>query len=254
MRKIITYFIIILAIGMVASCASNEVAPIFSTESKEQYMDPTIYSMMMSIPENERPLAFERRKAAQIVGEYIVLSDNQYSLELTQQEAEKLGVRDTIYDIVLKEINDINKFVTEQMEKGDTLSLPDIQASLKRYKNPEIQYKPETFKSKRLSRAGSMKAAGRLESFSNEPVQATFKAVSGTTEVVFWCVPKVAIFPIYVCSVSAFGATNSKTLISAIGCNRTTSVTVPASGSDVIATVEFRTSDMNGGYCSWTAY
>ena len=188
-KKSIFYHLLCALLGcIVCSCSTNDVVPV---TTKHNYMDPVTYSAMMSIPEGERELVLECRKAAMIIGEHVNLDNYKYTLEISKEEANKLGIRDIIYDLIYEDIEQVNKFASESMAKGDTIPMPDVKKHFKRYKNPEINYNPETFKSRKsISRSGPAKASGRIETHSNGAGEDSFQVSSGITTVDFYCISK----------------------------------------------------------------
>lgn len=255
LKKSITRLIILpcLLVITLNSCSPNVVAP---SLAENNYMDPTMYSMMMSIPEGERDFVIEKRKSATILGEYVSIDNHTYILEINKKEAAKLGVRDTVYNIIVEEIDQTNKIVADLMAKGDTIRMPDIKAHLKRYReDPEIQYKSETFRSNRsMTRSKPIICSGLIETSDNYPEYDSFHVAEKMTAVDFFCLSKSAMFSTVICSITVLGNTRYDTAIVPLGCNRLIQLPIDASGNNVSAKISFKTTDPRGGRCSWKAY
>ncbi|MCH5246345.1 MAG: hypothetical protein J1E84_07765, partial [Muribaculaceae bacterium] len=84
-----------------------------------------------TLPENVQ----RKRNASIILSEFVKLENNQYRLELSKDEAEKLGVSPELYDEIVEDISNTNSWILKSLEKGDSIEIPDIQSIAKEYKN-----------------------------------------------------------------------------------------------------------------------
>lgn len=87
--------------------------------------------------------------------------------------------------------------------------------------------------------------SGYLESNGQEAVGAGFFAPSGSKKVRFVCAANAALTPGFTCRTHSFGITKQKTAIGLLG--TWTTIDVDLAASNVNASVDFRTTDSNGG-------
>lgn len=81
----------------------------------------------------------QKRYASILLSEYIVLSRNQYKLDITEQRAQKLGIDKSHYELIKNEISSTNKVIAETLEGGDPIELCDVQELAKEYKSGELR-------------------------------------------------------------------------------------------------------------------
>ncbi len=62
---------------------------------------------------------------------YLKLTDRRYSLEITEAEAEKLGVKPDYYRQCLSELENTNRTIAEQDSIGTPIELLDPQEMIK---------------------------------------------------------------------------------------------------------------------------
>ena len=201
-------------------------------------------SELNSLPEDVK----QKRVAAIILSDYIVLEKNQYKLDVSEQEAQKLGVTSYLYGIIRNDILSTNAAIRETLEKGDSVELCDVQAISKAYKNGELNLSDNSNKYSNV-----VYPSGNITTLGQEDGTASFKTEYEHTKVLFRCRTNAAPVPFYRCTVTAWG---EKKVGSKIGnLITTTEITVPlaASGSGIYAGLTFATSDSNGGYCFWQA-
>ena len=81
----------------------------------------------------------QKRAAAMILSDYVVLEDTQYRLDISEQKAQELGVPPHLYEVIKNEISSTNAAIQKILENGDSIELCDIQAVSKAYKNGEFK-------------------------------------------------------------------------------------------------------------------
>lgn len=72
--------------------------------------------------------AKEKRKAGLILSKYTTLKDYEYSLDISKEEALKLGVSENLYYEILNDLEKTNKTIRELREKGVEVEMTDIKA------------------------------------------------------------------------------------------------------------------------------
>ncbi|MGJ1203842.1 hypothetical protein [Sphingobacterium lactis] len=162
---------------------------------------------------------------------FLRLKEDSYSLDLTEEKANELGISQEELDTVRKSLEEINNFIREA--KND----PDHELSL---------FDPEA---KETAGVLQTMPSGNLSSNGQETVGAGFFAPFGATKVRFTCKANAAPLAFYTCRTHSFGIT--KTGSGTGSAFVSTVVDVALAASNVNASVDFRTSDPNGGVCSW---
>lgn len=76
---------------------------------------------------NADPQLAELREAAVKMSGYLRLDGDRYVLDLTEEEAVKLGISPENYQRQVDELNETNKKIAELKAQGDTIDLIDIQ-------------------------------------------------------------------------------------------------------------------------------
>lgn len=190
----------------------------------------------------------QKRAASIILSDYIVLENNQYKLEISEKDAQKLGIKPYLYESIKNDILSTNEAIQEIMDNGDPIELCDVQAISKAYKKGELNQSDSADKYSRVAYP-----SGNITTSGQEDGTASFKTEYEHTKVLFRCRTNAAPTPIYRCTVKAWGETKVGSKIGNV--ITTTEITVPiaASGSGIVAGLTFATSDSNGGYCFWQA-
>ena len=62
------------------------------------------------------------------------MENNQYILDISKDEAKKLGVSPELYNVIKEEIAFTNNWIKKMIDNGDTVDIPDIQFLVKEYK------------------------------------------------------------------------------------------------------------------------
>lgn len=86
-----------------------------------------------AMPESLRKL----RRAAIILAEYTTLKGNQYTLDISKEEAIAKGVTVAEYDNIKANLAATNKAILQAIKNGDTLILHDVKAEAKAHKGTE---------------------------------------------------------------------------------------------------------------------
>ncbi len=93
--------------------------------------DTLFQEMLQQFPEERRATIIEQTRANAILLKYLKLTDRRYSLEITEAEAEKLGVKPDYYRQCLSELENTNRTIAEQDSIGTPIELLDPQEMIK---------------------------------------------------------------------------------------------------------------------------
>lgn len=77
----------------------------------------------------------DRRAAAVILSNYVSIKDSLYVLEISKEDAQKLGVDTDLYMSVLQELKRTNKMIKEARQRGENITLPDVKEEHKKFMN-----------------------------------------------------------------------------------------------------------------------
>lgn len=76
-----------------------------------------------------------KRAAATILADYVSLKDSTYHLNISKEEAKKLGIDGDLYDNVAANLEESNKAIRKALKEGYKLALPDIKKEADKYKS-----------------------------------------------------------------------------------------------------------------------
>ena len=83
-----------------------------------------------SIPNNIK----DKRAAAVILSNYVSIKDSLYSLEISKEEARKIGIDADLYISILEDLNNSNRAIKEARLQGKKKSLPNVKEEYKEYR------------------------------------------------------------------------------------------------------------------------
>lgn len=182
-----------------------------------------------------------RAQANMALVNYLELVGDKYVLNISQSEAEEIGVPETLYNGAQSEIAKTNEVIKEllndpntELELTDPQDIPETRSALDR---PTLYSAP----------SGTLRTNGQEEAMSN-----LIWAPIGTKGIEFLCRANAAITPMYTCKTYSSGSWQSKTAVGAIGIN--TTVKVPLYVSNDYIKVAFSTTDSNGGTATYQGY
>ena len=163
---------------------------------------------------------------------FLKLDNETYLLDVSEDKATEMGGSKEDFQEVLNELEVLNNFVK------DAKSDPKHEVTL---------FDPQ--KTEKATFAQPPMPSGRLSSNGQETVSAGFDTPHGATKVKFTCKANVAIAAGYTCRTHAFGITKTGTGTGSSFVN--TEIVVGLAASNVPTSVDFRTTDPNGGVCLW---
>ena len=76
----------------------------------------------------------DKRAAVVILSNYVSIKDSLYSIDISKEDAQKLGVDADLYTSILQDLELSNKIIKEARQKGEKLVLPDIKEEAKKYR------------------------------------------------------------------------------------------------------------------------
>lgn len=166
-----------------------------------------------------------------VVFPYLRLRKDSYILEISEEKAKELGLSKENLDSVLKSLEEVNNFIREaKTESNHEISLFD----------PEKMQKTDVKQAL---------PSGYLSSNGQETVGDGFFAPFGAQKVRFVCKANAAPVAVYTCRTHSFGITKIGSATGSSFVNTTIDVVLAA--GNVNASVDFQTSDPNGGVCNW---
>lgn len=86
-----------------------------------------------NIPKNIK----DKRAAAVILSNYVSIKDSLYSLDISKDDAQKIGIDTDLYMSVLKDLENANKAIKEARQRGENIDLPDIKKEYQKYKKTD---------------------------------------------------------------------------------------------------------------------
>ena len=226
--KTIDYFLLVISSLIVFSCSEFEIEESMFHNSvkheKEQYVFKT------------------PAEANSILIQYVKLNGDEYSLNLSQKDAENIGIPADLYLQAKKEIDATNSLIKQYREDPNhIIELTD--PSEWNTKSSEDPVEPMLYHEVR----------GTLRPTTNNRVESTsHEAPMYVKGVRFYCYTNAAILPVYTCETYSSGFWTPKSKIGRIGTN--TKIEVPLTTSNCMIRVAFTTSDTNGGTASYSGY
>lgn len=101
--------------------------------------DTKFQQMLRQFPEEKRAEIIERHKANGILLKYLRLKDRRYYFDITEKEAEKLGVKPQYYQQSVADVEATNRSIAEQDALGNKMELPDPQDMIKQTIDNNLQ-------------------------------------------------------------------------------------------------------------------
>ena len=138
MKTLITIFLYTVISGsLLFSCSqTSENSQYISKEIiSEGKIKSNNYGTLDTLPENVQ----RKRNASIILSEFVKIENNQYILDISKDEAKKLGVSPELYNEIKEEIAFTNNWIKKMIDNGDTVDIPDIQSLAKEYKKGIIK-------------------------------------------------------------------------------------------------------------------
>lgn len=183
-----------------------------------------------------------RAEANTVLVNYLELVGDKYVLNISESEAEVIGVPANLYAGTLNEIAGTNELISKlKKDPKMEIQLTDPQVALK---TKSVWEQPTTYA---LDPSGTLSTNGQEQKESP-----SVWAPHGTRGIEFLCRANAAITPAYDCRTYSSGLWQVKTAIGAIGVN--TTVKVPLYVSNDYVRVAFSTTDSNGGTATYQGY
>lgn len=146
----------------------------------------------------------EKRAAAVILSNYVSIKDSLYSLDISKEDAQKLGVDADLYIRVLQDLKNTNNIIEKARQKGEKIILPNVKEEYRKYK--QSNKVP-------LTRSGNKgrNQYGSISTIGTEEGTDAFLPTIDKTAVKFTCRTSAAMIPVYTCKTHVFGGWNSQT-------------------------------------------
>ena len=231
------------------SCSHAELEPILSDEYKGN-SKITLAQMGDSLESKESLARVQQHQAVMALFKYLRLDGTRYVLDITQDEAENLGVASEMYKVIVDQLEVENKNIAEYIEQGIQFNLPDPQRQLRNYNNEQLIRSSRGY----MKARSQYKFSGRITTTGQEQGSDSFTTTTATNSVVFRCsTTGGALIASHTCTVSAFGVKNQGAGVSSPMCSAVIELPVAGSGSGIIAKLTYQTSCPGGGYCVWSS-
>lgn len=82
-----------------------------------------------SMPKNIK----DKRAACVILSNYVSIKDSLYSLDISKEEAEEIGVDADLYTSILEDMKTSNRIIKQIRQRGEHITLPNIKEEYKKY-------------------------------------------------------------------------------------------------------------------------
>ena len=192
---------------------------------------------------------YERLKVVQVykLAEHISLVDSVYLLEITQNEAEVMGVSKEVYEECFQNLLVINKEIEGcKRDPNSDIYLFDYKSFIKeRKKTKDVDLLITT-------KSGDPQS-GTITSSDNSWHYTTFFPSILHSKVRFTCMSLAAPLSVVTCSIEQWNNLHTGTGTGILGQAINITLHLFVSGSGVSAKLGFKTADSNGGRCNWRA-
>lgn len=185
------------------------------------------------------------KEEIKILLSHITEKNNFYSLTISQEKAEELGISKELYTQFSKELFEASTLLQEykllgheivKFDKNNIIMTDEENISPLSNLGPTINSSP----------TGHIETQGQEFGYDCCDIKIKFAGIN------FHCFTRAALVPVYTCRTNALGAWTTK---STWGTKWTvTNISVTTAASLVPVGVAFATSDSNGGICNWDAY
>ena len=139
----------------------------------------------------------DKRAAAVILSNYVSIKDSLYSIDISKEDAQKLGIDADLYTSILQDLELSNKIIKEARQKGEKLVLPDIKEEAKKYRiSNQIPQVITRFGNNGKNQYGSICTMG------NEEGMDTFLPTINKIAVTFTCLSVAGISCLPLCLVN----------------------------------------------------
>lgn len=241
---------VLVLLAMVVSCGQDDETDAISPRGNSKSAKLEAYDLGVTVEELAlMPQNVKEKRAASIkLSHYIVISDSSYALEISKDDAEKIGVSKGLYDEILSDINITNEAIRNARENGAKIELPDIKTEAEAFDRGKRILQAET-----RSGNNGKNQYGTITTGDTSEGMDSFYPTIDKSSVLFTCRTAAAPLPVYTCKTYVFGQWNSSVKAGTLFTNTDVSVPLAASGSGLCANVFFTTTDSNGGSCTWQA-
>lgn len=179
------------------------------------------------------------------LAEHISLNDSVYTLDLSQKQAEELGISNDVYSEFHNSIINNNKIIKEiNQTPNHSIELIDYKKFVLTRKGNSLIH---NLKGINDPQSGIIVATGNDWAYGYCYPHIDKKRVD------FLCSSKAAISPVMTCSLEEWNQTTTKSKLGIFNASVSISLKLFVSGSNVCAKLGFKTTDSNGGSALWNA-
>ena len=131
--------LMVLALSFIMAACSQSATPTSDTQTGEEiivaYEDPEAEQFedaIKDLPKEKQDELRLRRKASLALYPHLKLDGQEYRIDISAEEAAKLGVPEWIYEAVKRDLAETNKTIATMAAEGVELDLPDPEEIVKK--------------------------------------------------------------------------------------------------------------------------
>ena len=207
---------------------------------------------------NSIPPSVKRERAAAItLADFVTLQGTSYFLNISKEDAKKIGIEYDLYDKVKKSLALSNDAIKKAIKKGEKLQLPDIKKEAEKYKRKSAQSFLEAVKGvggiHPSYRPDYGRQTGSIRTDGSVGVSDSFTPNPYKYKIQYFCTTSAALVVIYHCGVMDFGGARYKNTVGCLFYCSRIELPLKAAGGGTRAIIGFSSSDPYGSYCNWRA-
>lgn len=229
MYKKIISLITLIAPLFFFSCTSDSIEDFEYMNLNEQFMTRSSFDTNI-----QHPL---------LAGRFIEYVDNQYVITISEEDAAKIGVPKEEYDEITESIRRGNEMLKELIDSCNNSGCKLTISTSMYDENTVDDFVPILRTTEEITDFPT----GRIETNGQESGYSTIdKLPVNMRSVDCHCFSRAALLPMQIVTTSSLG---SKQVASGVG--PVVKLNVSFAATNVLGSIEYRTSDSNGGICSW---
>lgn len=110
--------------GLLAACSKGSPLEEHGETADAEWISPL--SLKLDAEARLTPAMREQRRASMILTPYLEMKDSCYVLDISEKDAEKLGVSAAVYKKVVQGLDDSNAAIARARKEGMHLTFPDL--------------------------------------------------------------------------------------------------------------------------------
>lgn len=245
-------WLLCLLVVLLNSCAKADLGSVVKP-TPERYLSPRMEEFLSRQPESMREFYIEKHDAALKLINYLKLDGGRYYLDISESDAEKLGINRDIYASHLKDIENVNNDISYHKSRGSSIALIDPQKVMEKYKNPEFHCSIENVgRRNSMSRVLTSPVSGYLLTNGQEQATDVVKVDSNVSTFKCTFFPYVVIIASSFVRLTSEGGTVQDWKFYFLGClNQDLEIPLPGYLGGSYLQITFWTTSGAGGKCVW---